>query len=355
MPPELAVILVHYHTPQLAAEAVAALRADAAVQGIVAEWLLVDNGSDEAGKQALSALPVERVDPGRNLGFAGAVNLGVESSSAERLLIANPDVLVEPGCLGALLAALESGFPIAGPRFFWDRTRRLLLPPAERRTRRDEMLAAVAARWPSWAGRARRRWRRHARRHWEAAETLPSHDLSGGLLLFTRRAFHRIGRFDEGFELYFEETDWLLRARRLGVGAAYVPAASAVHLYNQSAMREPRAAAWFETSARRFRRRHYGEWFAGLLPRLAGQAHPAAAPPEAPGSSLELSAFAGREPVWIEVSPHRLGFPAAAEHLPGSGRWTLPAELVGSPLFVTASDAAGRELGRWTLPGTGAA
>ena len=45
----LAVILVHYHTPELAAAAVEALRADLTGTGIEVEWRLVDNGSDEAG------------------------------------------------------------------------------------------------------------------------------------------------------------------------------------------------------------------------------------------------------------------------------------------------------------------
>jgi GT2 family glycosyltransferase len=350
MPPDLSVILVHYHTPLLAAEAVAALRTDVALSGLSAEWRLVDNGSDEAGREVLSTVAIERLDPGRNLGYAGAVNLGIERSTAELILIANPDVLVEAGCLGALCAALRAGAAIAGPRFFWDRTRRLLLPPAERRGRSDELLAVLAGRSPAWASRARRRWRRHARRHWEATETIPSHDLSGGLLLFSRQAFHQVGPFDDGFQLYFEETDWLLRARRLGLGAAYVPAAHAVHLYNQSAVREPRAAAWFEASAQRFRRRHHGRCFTSGLSRLGAAVPAVERPPEAPERALELSAFSEQAPLWIELSPHRVGFPAAAERLSRAELWMPPAELAGAARFATATDGAGRELGRWTLP-----
>ena len=152
----------------------------------------------------------------------------------------NPDVLVLPGCLPALLAALRAGAAVAGPRFYWDRGRRLLLPPAELRTRREELLRLLAGKRGGWAARARRRWRRHARRHWEAREPLPSHALSGSLLALRRSAWEAVGPFDEGFRLFFEETDWLLRARRQGLAGRYVPAAEAVHLYSQSAA--PRAA-----------------------------------------------------------------------------------------------------------------
>ncbi|HEY4595344.1 MAG TPA: hypothetical protein VIJ02_03005, partial [Thermoanaerobaculia bacterium] len=83
----LAVILVHYHTPELAAAAVEALRTDLAGTGAEVEWRLVDNGSDEAGRARLAALPVERIDPGTNLGYAGGVSLGVARSTAEVVVL----------------------------------------------------------------------------------------------------------------------------------------------------------------------------------------------------------------------------------------------------------------------------
>src|ERR1700759_469632 len=102
----LAVILVHYHTPELAAAALEALRADLAGTGVEVEWLLVDNGSDEAGRARLATLAVERIDPGTNLGYSGGVNLGVARSTAEVMVLMNPDVIVQAGCVPALLDAL---------------------------------------------------------------------------------------------------------------------------------------------------------------------------------------------------------------------------------------------------------
>jgi GT2 family glycosyltransferase len=360
----LAVILVHYYTPDLAAAAVEALRADLAspgAAGIDAEWLLVDNGSDEAGRARLESLPVERIDPGANLGYAGAANLGVRRSRADAILLLNPDVLVLPGCVPALLDALRGGAAVAGPQSYWDRGRRMLLPPTERRTRRDESLAFLAGQGERWAEIARARWRRHARQHWEAREPLPSHALSGSLLAFRREAFDRVGPFDEEFRLYFEETDWLLRAAALGLPGRYVPRAEAVHLHAQSSAAEPRAQAWFEQSAHRFRRKHYGAAFTAALEGTARRlpAPREAPPPEpAPVRELDLSAppFRGAPyPLWIEVSPNPGGFPAAAERLaaPPDRPWRLPAEvderLPPGRWRLQVSDAAGRELARRVL------
>jgi N-acetylglucosaminyl-diphospho-decaprenol L-rhamnosyltransferase len=351
----LAVILVHYHTPELAANAVEALRADLAGTGIDVEWLLVDNGSDAEGRARLESLPVQRIDPQANLGYAGGVNLGVASSSGELIVVMNPDVLVFPGCVPRLLDRLETGAAVAGPAFFWDRGRRMLLPPAELRGRRQELLSLLASRHEHWAVRARRRWRRHARRHWEAREPLASHALSGSLLAIRRDAWEQVGPFDEGFRLFFEETDWLLRARRRGLRSEYVPDAEAVHLHHQSASSEPRARRWFEESARRFRQLHYGAGFVSVLEALDRRMPQRHVPdlPALPEAGLELPRRAGR-PLWVEVSPAPEGFPAAAERIAGpEGAWRLPEEIAkrmtGGSWFVQVTDREGREIVRGSL------
>ncbi len=350
----IAVILVHYRTPELAAAAVEALRNDARQSGLEIEGILVDNGSDEAGRALLESLSFERLDPGANVGFAAGVNLGVDRSRAETIIVMNPDVRVLPGCLGALVEALGSGVAIVGPRFYWDEGRRMLLPPAEERSRAAEILALLARYGDRWAQIARRRWRRQARRHWAARQPMASYALSGSLLAFTRAAWERIGPFDEGFRLYFEETDWLRRAERAGLPARYVPAAEAVHLHGRSAVQEPQAGGWFEQSARRFRERHYGRWFADLLERLD---HRLRRRPPHPVRRLsrevpDLSQFPF--PLWVEVSPNPAGFPAAAERLaaPPVGPWKLPAaaqRLAGTELALQVVDGEGRELERLLL------
>ncbi|HEX2162364.1 MAG TPA: glycosyltransferase, partial [Thermoanaerobaculia bacterium] len=158
--PAVSVVLVHYRAAELAAQALAAAAADLAAAGVDHELSIVDNGSDAAEREALAALPARLLEPGENLGFAGGVNLGVAASRGEVVVLMNPDVTVLPGCLPALVAALGGGAGIAGPRFFWDRGRRLLLPPAETRGAADELLAALAGDDGRWAARARARWRR---------------------------------------------------------------------------------------------------------------------------------------------------------------------------------------------------
>jgi GT2 family glycosyltransferase len=350
----LSVILVHYRTPELAAAAVAAVLADAARSHFEVEGIVVDNGNDAAGQELLEALPFTRLEPGTNLGFAGGVNLGVERATAATLVVLNPDVEVLPGCLLALAETVRGRPAIAGPRFYWDRERRFLLPPAEARGRMHELLGLFATRSPRAARFARARWRRQARRHWNAGAALPSHALSGGLLAFSRAAWDRVGPFDAAYRLYFEETDWLRRAELCGVPGYYVPSAGAIHLHGQSAAREPLAASWFEESAERYRRLHYGRAFAQFLNLLARWLPSGRGPDPRPPRRSVADAIGYSFPAWIEVSPNPTGYPAAAEHLASPpATWQVPAELrdrlAGEAMVARAVDDAGRELGEVDL------
>lgn len=353
----LAVVLVHYHTPRLLAGAVEALAEDLRREGLEADWRVVDNGSDAAGRACLEGLGLPLLAPGSNRGFAAGVNRGVEATQAESILVLNPDVRVLPGCIRGLVEALERGADAAAPRLFWDHGKRFRLPPGEERTRRWELLALGARRSEVLAGAARRRWRRLARRHWEARRDLPSFWLSGAALAFSRQAWRRVGPFDEGFRLYFEETDWLLRLRAAGGTALQVAAAEAVHDFAQSTRREPRARDWFADSARRFGRSHYGALFTRLLEALA-----AAAAGER-RSSLPLCdpealrSVVARGECWIELSPNLAGFPAAGERLPASALpdWKPPFDLMQrsglEEMTLCVSDTAGRELARLRVVG----
>ncbi len=363
---DLAIVLVHYDTPRLAADAVRSLRDDVHRSGVRASFLIVDNGSDAAGAEMLRALDVPVIAPGRNLGYAGGVNLGVSRMQAPFVIIMNPDVFVRPGCIAALCGALREGAAAAGPRFCWDEAGRLLLPPTERRDVTSAALARLGVRGPRWARAARRRWRRHARRHWLAREPLPSHALSGALLAFRRDAWDAIGPFDEGFRLYFEETDWLMRLARSGRPARYVPAARARHTYNQSARRQPEADAWFAASARRFDDRYFGRAARWLrrLERVAdspeGRAYTdpriRAARVDADGAAVDVSPITATSaaPLWIELSSGPAGYPAAAECLAdGQPTWRVPGEvwedLAPGSYLLRLVDAAGREREAFTF------
>jgi len=303
----ISAVIVHYRTPRLLEAAVAALHEDARTSALPLEVIVVDNGgtsASAAGDSAPEGLEAEVLRPAENLGYAAGINLGVGHATGDVLLLMNADVTVETGCLRALLDALE-GAGIAGPRLFWDQGRRLMLPPQALRTRRAELDAAWAERSPAWGRSFRRRWRRRARAFWRAETPVLCYELTGACLAVTRDGWRRVGRFDEGFRLYFEETEWLLRARRRGVRAVLAPAACCVHAYDQSA-----------------------------VARVGG---------DAVGGGVGVGVGQGR------LGARATGWGVAAGE---GGGCEVPAEVVagaGSDLWVRVTDAGGRDVGGWRV------
>lgn len=344
---DLAVVIVHYHTPELLAHAVGAARDATWRDGIEAQIVVVDNGSAESARAAIDRLDVQVVRPNRNLGYAGGVNLGAARTDAPIVVAMNCDVEPLPRCFAKLVQAIDRGAAAAGPRLFWDRARTLVLPPTEERTRSAELARRMAPFSAAWARRTRQRWRAHARRCWLATSETTTTALSGALVAFRRDAW-REEPFDEGYRLYFEETDWLARLAERGLATVYVPSAGAIHRYNQSAAREPEARRWFRESSRRFARRHYGKAFATLLDALEAAA-PRHGMPGAGPAEMEIPSAVER-PAWIEVSPSPLGFPAAGARLDDAttGVWRLPDEvwqyLTPGPYILTLVDAGQREV-----------
>lgn len=87
--------------------------------------------------------------------------------------------------------------------------------------------------------------------------------LPGASMMVRRQVFERVGLMDEGYFLYFEETDFCLAARRAGWRTLYVPEATVIHFAGQSTgLTEGQPAAgrvpryWFESRRRYFTKNH---------------------------------------------------------------------------------------------------
>ncbi len=353
------VVIVHHHAASSAGEAVSALRQDARASGLAIDIIIVDNGSTAEERALLDALDVQRLDPGRNLGYAGAVNSAVPATISDAIVLMNEDVIVLPGCLRALHSALVSGASVAGPLFYWDRDCTFLLPCTEVRTRRNELLKIAARRSPRALRSARMEWREHARRHWLSRDPVASTSLSGALLAFRRDAWSAAGPFDEGFRLYFEENDWLLRVARAGLQCVYLPSANAIHLHDPRSAGRSERLAWEAESFLRFGNRYYGERFMRRLMLLSARqsALPAWSPLTAEGA-CRIPLVRAQDcawPLWVELTPSPLGFPAAAARIldPETRSWTVPPmrglhSLEGT-LYLQIVDDSGRELSGYAL------
>ncbi len=346
---DIDVIIVHYHAAELVREAVDALQRDAAGSGLTVNIVVSDNGSTPEERALLCSLDVRYLPTGSDAGYAGGANYAFPSTTADMVILMNEDVLVLPGCLRELRAVLQSGAAAAGPEFCWDRDQIFLLPCTEERTRGNELLKVSGRRSLERLQTARQRWRHHARRHWQAAEPLTTTALSGALIAFRRDTWDAVGPWDEHYQMYFDENDWLNRIESAGLRSVYVPAAKAIHLHNPKLASDPDRSEWANESFLRFGNRYYGETFMRRLFRLGSR--PCVVPDwkASAMTGIDLPGD-GRWPLWVEVTPSPFGFPAAATQIvdPATKRWEMPPlrglDFLSGTLFVQLVDDTGREL-----------
>ncbi|MGA0567128.1 glycosyltransferase [Rathayibacter sp. KR2-224] len=203
---------------------------------------IVDNSSLPETRTLAERHGARYVDAGRNLGFAGGVNLGLETIEAcgegtRDVLLLNPDARISPegvrtmhellhsaqrrAAVGATQTDPETG---AGVRVWWP-------------------FPTPAGAWIEAVGLGGLRRRR---------------DFAiGSALLLRREALQEVGRLDERFFLYAEETDWQRRARSRGWDIAVADVA-ATHEGGGTGGDPRQRERHFYGSAERYIRKHYG-------------------------------------------------------------------------------------------------
>ncbi len=270
-PPRVGVVIVNFQTPDLTIGCLRSLTAEIAARP-GARVVVVDNGSgDDSAERIAEAIEqngwrawaIVRASS-RNLGFAGGNNFGLDvlrsdGGLPEFVLLLNPDTIVEPSAVGALVDAMtrDARIGIAGSQLFGSNgvvessAHHAPTPLSEfDRGARVGLFSRVTGRPVSIS----------ARESAHACEWV-----SGASLMVRREVLEAIGGLDDGFFLYFEELDFCRRAAGMGWQVWYVPASRVMHLEGAAtgiARRPGRPAYWFESRARYFIK-HHGR--AGLL------------------------------------------------------------------------------------------
>lgn len=269
----------------------------------------------------------------RNDGYAGGLARGLagtEGTDEDLVMVLNPDLLLEEGCLEHLVAhlAADPSAGVVGPRTWLDEGRTFQLPPPVLPGGRTELQDLLAARHPIAARQVASQRSRLAWEAWLATRPLERPMLSGSCLLMPRGVLRQLGLFlDPAFPLYYEDADLAKRVHALRRSCVFVPAAEAVHF----GARSSGTGATFEEDPRarwRVSRDLYLDRYANPLARRVVR-------------SLEA---------WWQRGPKdRLGRPAHRAHdlgpfttppaidLPPGGPWLV--ELSLAPTFGFAAGA----------------
>ena len=225
--PELSIIVISYNTREMT---LACLQSVYDETRTPFELIVVDNNSQDGSAEAISnAFPqATLIAETTNHGFAPAHDIALPHSTAEWLLLLNPDTVVLDGALDKLLAYAKST-PEAGiwggrtlygdrslnPTSCWGKMTPISL------LSRLLFLSALFPRSPFFNSEEIGRWQR---------DTPRAVDLvTGCLFLMRRKDWDDLGGFDPAFTMYGEETDLCLRGHAKGHRPRITPDATIIH------------------------------------------------------------------------------------------------------------------------------
>lgn len=236
-------VVVAYGSPGLLERCLAAL------DGLAV--LVVDNSSSQQVKEVTVRHGADYLDPGANLGFAGAVNVALRHRRRRErapapgedsphdpgpdVLLVNPDAVVSVETVRSLHTELLHHPDLAsvGPRQV------------------DGQGTVARVTWPLPSP-------------WRAWATAGGIDppgprfIIGSVLLLRAEAIEHVGEFDERFFLYAEECDWALRAHLLGWRHAEIPTLTAEHVGAGTDTPAATREAHFYASQEKLYRKHFG-------------------------------------------------------------------------------------------------
>lgn len=274
----LAVAIVAWRTADLTIDALRSIAETEA--GSAYRWFrvyVVDNASGDGTADRIEQAIREQgwswarlIRAERNGGFAYGNNRAIRAAltdcpSLQYVLLLNPDTLVRPNAFRILVDFLQvhpqvgiaggrSEDPDATPQFCCFRFP--TLPSEMCNQLRLGFIDRLLGRWVSRVGIPEQ----PTKVGW----------VSGAHMMIRREVIDQVGLMDEGYFLYFEETDFTLRAARAGWECWHLPASRIVHLVGQSSgvtLRDgkPRRLPkyWFESRRRYFVLNH-GRLYASL-------------------------------------------------------------------------------------------
>jgi GT2 family glycosyltransferase len=178
--------------------------------------MVVDNASTDGTAEIVGeGFPeVRLIRSPTNLGYGGGINLALESSSAEYLVVMNQDLVSGRGWIDRLVEALQMN-PAYG-----------LATPMVRLRSNPELVNACGIDIHYTGITTCRGYGRPARDFVEP-HRVPA--VSGAAFVVRRQLLELLGGMDPLFFMYLEDADLSLRAALLGMGSLCVPEATVIH------------------------------------------------------------------------------------------------------------------------------
>lgn len=251
----LDVVIVSYRCGPMLRECLQSLREHAPAGGL--RITVVDNASGDGTADVVRReFPdVELIALEENVGFSAGNNVVLRETTAEYVLVLNPDTRLGEGTLDTLLRLMDANprIGIAGCRLMQEDG------SLDHAARRSFPTPASALGHFLRVGRSERAPASLAAYRAPEVDEGPVDAVNGAFMLMRRAMLDEIGLFDEGYWMYMEDLDLCYRFAEAGWVTWYEPSATVVHVKAGSSgpIRSPRLNYAFHYGMFRFYRKHY--------------------------------------------------------------------------------------------------
>lgn len=197
-----------------------------------------------------------------NVGFARANNQAIQRCTGKYVLLLNPDTLVQPAALQALVEFLEK-HPQAGAG-----GARIHNPDGSLQISSHPRPTLFRELWRMFHLDSLSPYAAYPLTKWDPDQPQEVDVLTGACLLLRKQVLDRVGFLDEDYFMYSEEVDLCYRIQRAGWHLYWVPQAEVMHFGGQSTQQAPTEMFLnLYHSKIIYFRKHYG-WLAAQLYKL---------------------------------------------------------------------------------------
>ena len=222
------------------------------------EVIVIDNASSDGSADMVAELfpQFSLIRNSTNEGYAEGNNRGMEKCTGDYVLLLNPDTEVHEGTLDILVRFLKD-HPDAGA-------------VSCRLIGTDGMVQSSCRSFPEPAGVLYEYFR--LSRLFPKSEVFGAYRMTyfdyqsesmvdqpmASCLMIPRKTLHDVGMFDKEFPIFFNEVDWLYRAKQKGWNAYFTPSTEIVHFGGASTRQvKPEMMRESHRSLARFYNKHY--------------------------------------------------------------------------------------------------
>ena len=196
------------------------------------EVIVVDNGSTDASISIISnEFPDFRLlKNSKNLGFSAGINIGIQESQGDLILLYNNDAIAHPASLSKMVETILSKNKIGmvGGLILYNEPNDVIW------SRGGKLDLVTGTIWSDGLGQ-----KMFAKSPFQENLVADVDYLSGCVLLIRKEVIQKIGLLDDAYLIGGQDLDWCLRARRAGFECVLNPSAIIWHIGSHSSRQMP--------------------------------------------------------------------------------------------------------------------